>query len=248
MTRRAAFGCGAAVVCLLAVCVLPVVSRMGGVYVEEFVVSLALGWWTFGWSVLPRAEVDSGPIISTVICLGLLLVGTHLFASWVHRNWRRPGDEGDATPQRWAKRWTFGVVSIVVLMFAAGIAAIGTTHQAYWLVSSKDPSFLDGHWSSSFYISDVGLKELCQDLWDRAAKKGWTAAQTGLRAQAEEKYHADEIAYICIDERPGGRLGKIVAFPRDTSRQRDAGVVEITAVGAIASPKGELDAILGKLR
>jgi prepilin-type processing-associated H-X9-DG protein len=47
----------------------------------------------------------------------------------------------DIARARWRVRWTALSVVIVLLMFTAGIAATGITHQAAWLARSDQPMF-----------------------------------------------------------------------------------------------------------
>lgn len=90
--------------------------------------ALLFGWISFLSRVLPEVK-PNGP----VVLVGLTALV--LFAGGIHglgRAWR-------PTAGRWKWTWTAAVVLGGLLLFSAGIAAIGTTHQVAWLATSDQP-------------------------------------------------------------------------------------------------------------
>jgi len=99
--------------------------------VGEWFVDLLLGWWLFLQRVLPRMTFDTAALIVGCGALILLFVAVHVVGrSAAKRFW----------PQRtWRVKWTFASVGLLFLMFVAGTALIGITHQVTWLATSKEP-------------------------------------------------------------------------------------------------------------
>ncbi|QDV36405.1 DUF1559 family PulG-like putative transporter [Tautonia plasticadhaerens] len=105
----------------------------------DFAVALVLGWVFYLGRVLPQVTVDWVGVTTGVLCLALLVVGSHAFLGWLYGQVRAEGDEGEATGGRWKPRWTASMAVIVVLMFVAGISATGVVHQVGWLLTSGRP-------------------------------------------------------------------------------------------------------------
>jgi hypothetical protein len=75
-----------------------------------------------------------------MVCLAALSWGLHIFLSWLHAQVRNAKPENTGVPSApWLPRWTLSILGIVVLLFVAGIAATGITHQTAWLMSSPQP-------------------------------------------------------------------------------------------------------------
>jgi hypothetical protein len=87
--------------------------------------TLLFGWVPFLWNVVPQTAPDWPSVGVGVAAFGLFAVGLHLFARA-----RRPG---------WKARWTLSAVVGCVVLFAAGTAVVGVTHQIGWLASSGKP-------------------------------------------------------------------------------------------------------------
>jgi hypothetical protein len=110
---------GAAVLLLCAGCVYPF----------QTVFYLAAGWAFFLARVLPQITMSADGILTGVIGLVGFVLGLHLLLRWFAGTQDRP----------WRGRWTFGLAALVVVMFAAGIATVGSVHQVGWLVTSPRP-------------------------------------------------------------------------------------------------------------
>jgi hypothetical protein len=94
----------------------------------EIPITLGLGWVTYLWRVVPRANPDPWTVGTAVACLAGVVVGSHLFLRWL---------AGGESPWPWKR--TLRCVGLVVLMFVAGIAVVGMVHQTSWLVPSPEP-------------------------------------------------------------------------------------------------------------
>lgn len=128
MTRARVAGSGCLFVILLT-CLMPVLPL-------DIVLNLAFGWIAFLARVVPEVKVGWGGVATGVVCLTLLVAGSHRFLGWVYEQTR---GEGEPTVKRWHWRWTGSLVAVIVLMFVAGLATVGVAHQVGWLVTSKEP-------------------------------------------------------------------------------------------------------------
>jgi hypothetical protein len=101
----------------------------------ELLWNLVFGWVAYCWRVLPKVRLNVSALLTAAGCLMGLGVGLHLFLRWFYSQWKT------TTPsvRRWPVRWTAMVLALVVLMFVAGIASVGVTHQTAWLVTSPEP-------------------------------------------------------------------------------------------------------------
>jgi prepilin-type processing-associated H-X9-DG protein len=112
---------------------------LGCIWPVDLLFHLAAGWAMFLVQVAPQVAVSGEGILTAAVCLVLLTVGLHALAGWLWEQRQRaaPPDQ-DRLAWRW--RWTLGLVGIVVLMFVAGISAVGVTHQTAWLLTSPEPA------------------------------------------------------------------------------------------------------------
>jgi len=101
-----------------------------------FLAYLFVGWAVYLSRVVPEIRPDlSGLLMATIALAGVLSLG-HLLARWL---WRETASAGVLRPP-WQKRWTASAI-VILLMFVAGIAATGITHQSVWLAKSDKPMF-----------------------------------------------------------------------------------------------------------
>src|ERR1700680_130648 len=96
---------------------------------------LAFGWVPFLNGVLPEMTIDWAGVETAVLSLAGLGIGLHYFCRWLHGQIRAKYPN-QASEQRWQARWTIGLLAVIILMFIAGIAAVGLTHQTVWLANS----------------------------------------------------------------------------------------------------------------
>jgi hypothetical protein len=99
---------------------------------------LAVGWALYLVRVVPEITVNWSGVATSAGSLALLAVGLHLFLRWLYAADRTSA----AGPvQGWRPRWTAALLGVIVLMFVAGISAVGVTHQTAWLATSPEPTF-----------------------------------------------------------------------------------------------------------
>ena len=103
----------------------------------QFAFALAFGWIAYLGRVVLHVNVAWPALLSALACLvGAVALG-HTFTRWL---WRETApDPATAARPPWRFRWTLAATAVVVLMFTAGIAATGITHQSAWLAR-------DGRW------------------------------------------------------------------------------------------------------
>jgi prepilin-type processing-associated H-X9-DG protein len=121
----------------------------------EAPVALAFGWIVFPIRVLPRVTVDWPSVILGAAAVVLFALGVH----WIGRSWRRSRPAVDRVPPAWKIRWSLSVVAIVFLLFASGIAIVGTVHQVAWLATtdSHHKEVLANQPPPNWNIKQIGL-------------------------------------------------------------------------------------------
>jgi hypothetical protein len=105
---------------------------IGCLFPFQIVYYLAVGWALYLYRVVPEIQVSWSGVATAVFCLALLAAGLHRFLCWLYLA-RAP----EAPP--WPFRCTVAILSVVVLMFVSGIAAVGVTHQTAWIATSPEP-------------------------------------------------------------------------------------------------------------
>ena len=117
--------------------VLVLITASGLVFLVEIPVLIATGWIRFLRETV--ASVEFNPLLlaeGVLVTLGAGLLA-HWLATWLH------GALAPAGAQRWRVRWTvLGLVGLL-LLFVAGIATIGLSHQVAWLAARTDPILWD---------------------------------------------------------------------------------------------------------
>jgi prepilin-type N-terminal cleavage/methylation domain-containing protein len=103
----------------------------------EFGFALLAGWVTFPIRVVPQIRADLWSVGTFVVCLVGLVVGSQLFLGRLSREVQQARGVGSVRP--WPLSWTLTLVALVVMMFVAGVSAVGVGHQVGWLVSSPEP-------------------------------------------------------------------------------------------------------------
>lgn len=101
---------------------------------------LAVGWAAFLSRVVHRITPDWFSVGLALGCLLVLVGMLHWSCAWLSREVasRRSAGQADAGPlhtpvPRWRLRTTLSIVGIVVLLFVAGTAAVGSIHQLVWM-------------------------------------------------------------------------------------------------------------------
>jgi hypothetical protein len=100
---------------------------------------IALGWIAYAVRVLPEVRPNIGGIVTATTCALGLAVGGHASLRWLYGQPRTDTTADKQTKGAWPVRWTISLLAIVVLMFVAGISAVGVAHQTAWLITSPEP-------------------------------------------------------------------------------------------------------------
>jgi hypothetical protein len=94
---------------------------------------LFLGWLYFPLRVLPQVTADAPAAVVGGVSLAGFVVGIHYTARW----WMRATAPADNSPRPWSWRSTIALSILILLLFAAGTAMVGATHQLVWLVQGR---------------------------------------------------------------------------------------------------------------
>jgi prepilin-type processing-associated H-X9-DG protein len=105
----------------------------------DFLLNLTFGWAVFLYRVAPQVTVSWTGVLTAALCLLGLTFGLQQFLRWVRAAVRRPTEGDGPPPAPWQFRWTAAILGVVVLMFVAGVAAVGISHQTAWLLTSPEP-------------------------------------------------------------------------------------------------------------
>ena len=97
---------------------------------------LLTGWIGYLIETLPKVRINWNTLISTIVFLLAFTLGFHALCGWLYREM--------TTGRRWKRQWTLSVVAVVMLMFIAGTAAVGITHQIVFLATSERPMWSYG--------------------------------------------------------------------------------------------------------
>ena len=124
-----------------------ILTCMGLILPIELVVVLAGGWIWYLARTLPEVHVQAEGAASAIVCVILLAVGSHFFLSWLFRELNPQPDAAPSGKNRWKWRWTLSLTAAVIVMFAAGMATVGVTHQIGWLLTSKEPVVASSGWA-----------------------------------------------------------------------------------------------------
>jgi hypothetical protein len=110
-----------------------------GIPLANVLIALGAGWIMYLVRVVPQVQISWPGMLGGACCLAGVIVLGHGISAWL---WRETAaTAGESRPRRWRGGWTLAAVGIVVLMFVAGIAAVGATHQSAWLIRSDAPIF-----------------------------------------------------------------------------------------------------------
>lgn len=98
---------------------------------------LVLGWLYFLIRVLPKISPDWPTAILGMVSVIAFVIGLHYTLQWFLKQ------SPVAPAMNWRPRSTVVVACMVMLMFAAGTAMVGATHQFIWWLSSTEPTASD---------------------------------------------------------------------------------------------------------
>jgi hypothetical protein len=137
MKTLSAVGCGAALACGF------LFLALNGISLPfDFLFNLAVGWAFYLYRVLPQVRVNGAGFATALVCLAALAFGLQWFL-------------------RWPLRRTAVVLSLIVLLFVAGIAVVGIGHQTAWLLTSPEPFVKGGLREAALHLqSQNNLKQM----------------------------------------------------------------------------------------
>lgn len=94
---------------------------------------LILGWLYFPLRVFPVMTIDPPAALVGLTALILLIGVIHVTARWLVRDTA----EADGAVRSWSLASTLAATVLLLLMFAAGTAMVGATHQLVWLATGR---------------------------------------------------------------------------------------------------------------
>jgi hypothetical protein len=136
----------------------------------EVLFFLVAGWIFFLVRVGPQITLNFGSLLTAVLALMLIGISMHLALGWVYRA-TTPAGEGSL--RRWRLLRTAGLASLVLLAFAAGIAAIGVVHQVVWLVLDPGPLTKGGREVAARIKSENNMRLVALALHNHHATLGY---------------------------------------------------------------------------
>jgi hypothetical protein len=99
----------------------------------KIVAYLAFGWINFIMKNLATVELNLELLAQGIACTVALGIGAHYFVRWLYR------ETGASIERTWRWQWTASGLTVVLLLFVAGIGTIGVVHQTAWLLNAKEP-------------------------------------------------------------------------------------------------------------
>ncbi len=112
---------------------------LGLTFPVELLFNLAFGWAFYVYQTLPQVHLNAVGILTAAICLAALAVGLHQFLAWLFAHVSASRNIKGSALHPWPIRWTGAILGLIVLMFLAGLAAVGISHQTAWLITSPEP-------------------------------------------------------------------------------------------------------------
>jgi hypothetical protein len=154
--------------------------------------TLFFGWMFFLGRVLPRVAPDWGTVAVSGTALVLFTAAVH----WLGRSWSRQARPGQA----WRVRWSLSLVAVVFLLFAAGVAVVGITHQVGWLLTSPEPLYglgvEGGGWGASRnQLRQIGLAAHSYESASGSLPPGGTFGPDGSMGHSWETHLLPYIGY-----------------------------------------------------
>lgn len=147
-------------------------------------IAVLVGWIPFLARVIPRMSVEWSSATVGLVAIFLFAVGVH----GMGYAWRKPRSEEAVGAPRWRLRWTISIVTIVLILFAAGISIIGIVHQTSWLSRSEryGPT-LGGGWLAANNMKEInyGMQNY-QGVYNGRLPKGGTFSADGTMLHSWE--------------------------------------------------------------
>jgi len=201
---------------------------------------LLTGWFTFARQVFVQVMPEPYAVGSAAVYAVAFVVGLHFFL----RGARRMGT-GDAQ-RPWRLRWTAAIAVSAVLMFAAGVATVGVTHQAVWMVRPQEKPSGSGTLRSSGphrtggvppvahdgIASPVTRRQVADRLWlafTQTEPEDREAAVDRVRFEFADEWHLETVN--------GNKVQSIIVMARDPKRAaREQALVRIPGRDVVVTP------------
>lgn len=174
--RRSGFTLVELVVVILIIALLmALVSSPDYTYVVTVPYHIAAGWFHYLTTTLPQVRITWSAVVVFVLASSALLLASHSFFRWL-------------TKDRLEWRWSFTLkfLTLVVLAFAAGICAVGATHQIAWLANSKEP-LREKNGFGVRILSSANLKALVDAMMKYENKNGTLPPVYNMSKEAPPK-------------------------------------------------------------
>ena len=97
----------------------------------ESIIHVFFGWVSHALKVLPKVAVNWSGVGMMAACVALSGFFGHGFCRWL---WQANG-----RTEPWRLRWTVAGLTLIVVMFGAGMAFTAVAHQTGWLMRSREP-------------------------------------------------------------------------------------------------------------
>lgn len=114
-------------------------AGMGMAVPGDFLLNLAFGWIPYLYRTLSQVHINGTGVLTAAVCLGALAIGLHWFLRWFTSHLPSNAASANAIAPPWPARRTGVILGLVMLMFVAGLAAVGIIHQIGWLLTSPEP-------------------------------------------------------------------------------------------------------------
>jgi hypothetical protein len=133
-----------AVEVLVVLAILILLSGLTFGFPGDLIVNLAFGWIVYLYRTLPQVRINVPGILTATVCLSALAIGLQWFLHWLTGQMPNKAVKSDPNTSTWPARRTGVVLGLILLMFVAGISAVGISHQIGWLLTSPEPIFGGG--------------------------------------------------------------------------------------------------------
>lgn len=120
-------------------CGLFFLAGLGMAVPGDFFLNLAFGWIIYLQRILLQVHINGSGVLTAAMCLGALAIGLHWFLRWLFGHMSCKAVSANAIAPPWPARRTGVILGLIVLMFVAGISAVGISHQIGWLLTSPEP-------------------------------------------------------------------------------------------------------------
>jgi hypothetical protein len=109
-----------------------------GFWPIDLAFNLVAGWVFFLWRVSPDIRMTWDGVLTALVSLAGLGVGLHFSLGWLQRQ-RRLTNSNTEAPSSWPLRWTVMLICLALLMFLAGMSAVGASYQTARFLNSPEP-------------------------------------------------------------------------------------------------------------